>query len=177
MPLHPQVEGLLQTLEAAGAQPFSSLPVPESRLAFAQLVQMLPPSTAKIAGTQDRSVPGPAGEIPVRIYTPEGQGPFPVLMYFHGGGFVIGDLDIYDACCRELCAGANCVVVSVDYRLAPEHRFPAAPDDCLAATRWVGAHAAEIGGDPARIAVSGDRRATSCCNGASSASNAFACAC
>ena len=92
----------------------------------------------------------------MRVYTPEGRGPFPLVVFFHGGGWVLGDLDTHDPMCRALCSGADCVVVSVDYRLAPEHRFPAAPDDALAATRWVAAHAAEIGGDPVRIAVAGD---------------------
>ncbi len=91
------------------------------------------------------------------LYTPAATGPFPLLVYFHGSGFVLLDLDTHDAICRRLCDGAaGCMVVSVDYRLAPEHRFPAAPDDCLSATRWAAAHALALGGDPARIAVAGD---------------------
>jgi acetyl esterase len=100
-------------------------------------------------------IPGPGGDIPARVYTPQGQGPHPVLMFFHGGGFVVLDLDSHDYICMRLAAGAACVVVSVDYRLAPEHQFPAGPDDCLAATRWAAAHAAEFGGDGSRLAVSG----------------------
>ena len=92
----------------------------------------------------------------MRIYTPRGTGPFPLLVFFHGSGFVLCSLDTHDGMCRNLCAGAGCVVASVDYRLAPEHKFPAGIEDCLHATRWAAAHAAELGADPARIAVGGD---------------------
>jgi acetyl esterase len=96
------------------------------------------------------------GEIGVRIYTPEGDGPFPGLVYFHGGGWVAGDLNTMDRPCRTFANGAACVVVSVDYRCAPESRFPTAANDSFAATRWVAEHAAELGIDPTRIAVGGD---------------------
>jgi acetyl esterase len=109
-----------------------------------------------VAQVEARVIPGPAGDLPVRVYTPVGRGPFPLVVFFHGGGWVLGDLDTHDPFCRALCAGAGCAVVSVGYRLAPEHRFPAATDDALTATRWVAAHAAEIGGDPARIVLAGD---------------------
>jgi acetyl esterase len=156
MPLHPQVEGLLQQMAAAGAKGFSEMTVDECRQTFAGMLAGLPPSGAAIASVIDRKIPGPGIDIPVRLYTPEGNGPFPILMFFHGGGFVIGDLETHDAVCRELCAGSQAVVVAVDYRLAPEHPFPAAPDDCMAATRWAAANAAEINGDAQRMAVSGD---------------------
>jgi acetyl esterase len=94
--------------------------------------------------------------MPTRIYMPYGTGPFPVLVYLHGGGWVIGDLEAYDATCRALTNAAGCLVVAMEYRLAPEHKFPAAPEDCYAATCWVAANAAAIGGDPRRIAVGGD---------------------
>ncbi|WP_273454384.1 alpha/beta hydrolase [Nevskia ramosa] len=156
MPLNPQVQGFLGTLAAAGAQPFHTMEPAQARQAINMLMQMMPPSALQIAGVRDTHIAGPAGELKLRIYTPNGKGPFPILMYFHGGGFVIGDLDTFDSLCRETCAGAGVVMVSVDYRLAPEHAFPAASDDCLAATRWAAAHAVEINGDAGRLGVSGD---------------------
>jgi acetyl esterase len=109
-----------------------------------------------VAHVEDRRVPVDGAEIPVRIYRPDGPMPLPVLIYFHGGGWVIGNIGTHDVLCRELANAAGCVVVSVDYRLAPEHRFPTAAEDCFAATRWVAAHAAGFGGDPGRVAVGGD---------------------
>ena len=109
-----------------------------------------------VGNVEDRRITGPGGEILLRIYRPEGAGPFPIVMNYHGGGWVIGDVDTADGQCREMCRRANLVVVSVDYRLAPEHRFPAAAEDCYAATVWAVAHATEIGGDATRIAVAGD---------------------
>jgi acetyl esterase len=94
--------------------------------------------------------------MPTRIYMPYGTGPFPVLVYLHGGGWVIGDLEAYDATCRALTNAAGCLVVAMEYHLAPEHKFPAAPEDCYAATCWVAANAAAIDGDLRRIAVGGD---------------------
>ena len=99
---------------------------------------------------------GPAGPIPVRVYTPAGKEKKPGLVFFHGGGFVICDLDSHDTTCRELATGADCVVVSVDYRLAPEAKFPAAPEDCFAATQWTAREADHLGIDVDRIAVAGD---------------------
>jgi len=109
-----------------------------------------------VARVQDRTIPGPGGDLPVRIYWPEADGPLPILVYFHGGGWVICSLDTHDGTCRQLANRAGCIVVSVDYRLAPEHRFPAAADDCYAATVWAAEHAEELGGDRARVAVGGD---------------------
>jgi acetyl esterase len=104
----------------------------------------------------DLSIPGPAGAIPVRHYRPNEPGPAALLVYFHGGGFVFGDLDGFDPICSQFCHGAGVHVLSVDYRLAPEHKAPAAVDDAYAAFRWAGAHAAELGADPDRVAVGGD---------------------
>lgn len=156
MPVNPQIVGFLQHLASMGARPFHTMTPTDCRVAFDTPMTAMPPSTAPIAAVADRRIPGPAGDIALRIYTPEGRGPLPVLVYFHGGGFVIGSIAGYDILCREVAAATGAVVVSMDYRLAPEHRFPAGPDDCLAVTRWVGAHAASIGGDAARIAVGGD---------------------
>jgi acetyl esterase len=157
MPLDPKVRQLLDL--SAGAPPVGTVPVgvmregaPSQMAVWSQMGLVSTP----VAAVEDRGIPGPAGDLPVRVYTPAGREPFPLVLYFHGGGWVLGNLDTHDPVCRALCAGAECVVISVGYRLAPEHRFPAAIDDSLAATRWVAAHAAGIGGDPARIAVAGD---------------------
>ncbi len=116
---------------------------------------LLAPNSEPGVHVEDQVVPGPSGNIPVRLYTPEGPGPFPVLMCFHGG-LAWGDLDTHAPLCRPLCHEAGCLVVDVDYRLAPEHQFPVGLEDCYAATCWMAAHAAAFRGDPARIAVSGD---------------------
>src|SRR5580658_7531038 len=108
-------------------------------------------------GAVDRTIPGPAGDIPVRVYTPAGQaGPRPLVVFYHGGGWVICGLDTHDAVCRDLAAGTGAVVLSVDYRLAPEHRFPAAVDDSWAALQWAHEHAGDLGADGTRLAVAGD---------------------
>jgi len=111
---------------------------------------------APVLRTEDRTIPGPGGTIPVRVYWPEGAGRLPVTVYMHGGGYVVGDLDTQDMIARALCAWGQSIVVSADYRLAPEHRFPAAPEDAFAVLRWAADHAAELGGDPARLALAGD---------------------
>src|SRR5262249_58080230 len=98
----------------------------------------------------------PAGPIPTRLYRPEGSGPLPLLVYFHGGGWVLGGLASHDALCRSLANASGCAVLAIDYRLAPEHVFPAAVDDCFAATAWAVANAGSLGGDPARVAIGGD---------------------
>ncbi|HUF22445.1 MAG TPA: alpha/beta hydrolase, partial [Burkholderiales bacterium] len=109
--------------------------------------------------SEDRRIPGPAGAIPIRIYRPREPGAgekFPILVWYHGGGFVIGNLDTHDSVCRLLANQADCLVVSIDYRLAPEHKFPAAVEDCEAALKWIAQHAPELHGDATRIAVGGD---------------------
>jgi acetyl esterase/lipase len=156
MPLDPQAKAVLDQMTTAAAPPLHSLPVPDARALMAALAGMSGTSTVPIAKVENRVVPGPHGTIPVRVYTPQGRAPFPLLVYFHGGGWVLGDLETHDGVCRELAHGAGCVVVSVDYRLAPEHKFPAAVDDCYAATSWAATHATELGVDPTRIAVGGD---------------------
>ena len=155
MPIDPQAQAFLDQLNALGAQPLSSMPVADARRAMDALAALrVEPSPVRSA--VDRRIPGPGGEVPVRIYTPNATAPLPLLVYFHGGGWVLGGLDTHDGTCRELANGAGCVVVSVDYRLAPEHQFPAAAEDCYAATQWAAAHAAELGADAKRVAVGGD---------------------
>lgn len=156
MPVDPEAQALLDQIAAAGAPDLNTLAVEDARrmtdLLLTTLSGLQPESVAKV---EDRLIPGPAGEIPVRIYTPRGSGPFAVLVNFHGGGFVVGSIEMEDEPCRALTNAADCIVVSVDYRLAPEHKFPAAADDCYAATKWVAENSEAIGGDPTRIAVGG----------------------
>ena len=155
MGLDPQARALLDQLNAAGLPPLSALPVPAAREVALQLRDMggTPEVVAQVA---EHTASGAAGTIPLRVYTPAGRPPFPALIYFHGGGWVIGNLDTHDGVCRALTNAAGCVVVSVDYRLAPEHKFPAAADDAYAAACWAAANAAVIGIDPTRLAVGGD---------------------
>jgi len=156
MPLDPQVTAILDMLANSGAPKIETLPPAQARALFDKMEIPGNESADPVAHVADRTIPGPAGEIPVRVYTPEGAGPFPALVYYHGGGWVLGNLDTHDRICRVLTNGAGCVTVSVDYRLAPEHKFPAAVDDAYAAALWVHEHGAEIGVDPARVAVGGD---------------------
>jgi acetyl esterase len=154
MPLHPQTRALLDQFAAAGGFDATQLPVPAVRELYAQM--SLAREVEPVASAVDRSVPGPAGEIPLRVYAPAVGRALPGIVYFHGGGFVIGNLDSHDGTCRALANAAGCAVVSVDYRLAPEHRFPAAPEDCYAALRFVAERGGELGIDPQRLAVAGD---------------------
>ena len=158
--LHPQAQALIDLLVAHGLPPTHTLTPVEARSFYRERRALTQPAPPDVAEVRDLRIPGPGGgEIPLRAYRPLGARPdavLPVLVYFHGGGWVIGDLDTHDTLCRELANGSGCAVVSVDYRLAPEHPFPAAFDDALAATRWVSSHAAELGADPTRLAVGGD---------------------
>jgi acetyl esterase len=154
MALDPGLEIVLQQLAANPGPQLHELPVAQARAFFDQM--QLPRPEVKIASVEDRRIPGPAGEIPVRIYRPEGSAPFPALVYFHGGGWVIGSIETHDGSCRDLANRVGCVVVSVEYRLAPESRYPAAAEDCYAATQWVAEHAGALGVDAARIGIGGD---------------------
>lgn len=153
MPVDPQIQMLLDL--GAKLPPLHTLSVPEARAQFAarDFPGLRKPA---VASAVNREMPGFGGPIGLRVYTPVGDGPFPLMVFFHGSGFVVCSLDTHDAMCRNLCAGTGCVVVSVDYRLAPEHKFPAAPDDCLAATRWAAENASSLNADAARIFVAGD---------------------
>ena len=154
MPLDPEAKMLLEQMTAV-VRPFDELSVEEARAAIVTLSAAAGEGEA-IARVETRTVPGPRGEIPVRVYAPEGRAPFPALVYFHGGGWVIGNLETHDGLCRHLANAAGALVVSVDYRLAPEHPFPAPGEDAYTATRWVAANAGALGGDARRIAVGGD---------------------
>lgn len=155
MPLDREAEAFLKQLAEAGGPALNEMAPAEARRMAEQLAS-LGGEAEPVASLVDRTIPGPAGAIPVRIYTPAGEGPLPVLLYFHGGGWVIGSPDTVHSTCALLANRAGAVVVSVDYRMAPEHKFPAAAEDCYAATAWVAENARSFGGDPQRIAVSGD---------------------
>ena len=158
MPLDTSTDALLKNIAAQGGPAIHEMPVDTARQVFLELVKNLQGAVVPIHRSEDRTVPGPDGAVPIRIYTPRelGADKLPVLVFFHGGGWVIGDLDSHDNMCRYFANEADMVVVAVDYRLAPEHRFPAGIDDAIAAAQWVCANAGSIGGDPARIAVTGD---------------------
>ena len=158
--LHPQARALLDLIEQRGLPPMQTLPPAQARLFYRDRRSLTQPQAAAMAEITDLAAEGPHGPIPLRLYRPvrrnDEPGASPVLVYFHGGGWTIGDLDTHDVLCRQLANGSRCAVVAVDYRMGPEHRFPAAVDDCLAATRWVSRHAAALGLDAARLAVGGD---------------------
>ncbi len=157
MPLDAQVEGLLKGLAALGAPPLHTLPVADARaLSASEPMLQLAGEPIEVGSVGDITIPVEGAEIGARVYTPEGTGPHPVVMFFHGGGWVICNLDTHDNVCRAICRDATAIVVSVDYRMAPEHRFPTAAHDCFAATRWVADNAASLGGDATRLAVCGD---------------------
>ncbi len=146
MPLDPQARLFLDQLAAAGLPPLEQLPLDQARALYRQLFGGTG-EPEPVAGVKDVNIPSADEPIALRIYTPTGTGPFPVLVHFHGGGWVLGDLDAYDPTCRALTNAAGCIVVSVHFRSAPEHKFPAAPDDCYAAFRWVAANADSFDGD------------------------------
>ena len=153
MPVDPQVQILLDQMASVGMPPLNQMPVEQARMMYVNMgLTATPIPTHKV---ENRTIPGLAGDIPVRIYTPT-EGTLPVLVYYHGGGWVIGDLETHDNTCRDLANQAQCIVVSVDYRLAPEHKFPAAAEDCYAATKWVAENGASINADASRLAIGGD---------------------
>jgi acetyl esterase len=157
MPLDPQCQELLTAIAAMELPGFDEMTPEESRQIVLGFTMMMG-EPEEVANLELREIPGPAGPIPVRIYTPANAGtpPLPVLVYFHCGGFVWGTAEWMDPIARTLANRSGCVMVSVDYRLAPEDPYPAGPEDAYTATRWVVEHAAEIDGDPARVAVGGD---------------------
>jgi acetyl esterase len=157
MPLDPQAKALFDFLGLTELAPLETLTAQEARARFEALAEARRQmATEPVDQVRDLLIPGPGGDIPVRVYSPEAQSPLPALIYFHGGGWVLGDLESHDHVCRALANSVPCAVISVDYRLAPEHKFPAAVDDSYAATQWIANHAGELGVDPSRIAVGGD---------------------
>lgn len=161
--LHPQARALIDMMAARGVPPTHTLAPQEARRLYLERRAFTQPDPPAVARLEALEAPGPAGSIPLRLYAPVARDrhhrhepPLPVLVYFHGGGWVIGDLDTHDTLCRQLANEAGCAVVSVDYRLGPEQPFPAAVDDCIAATRWVAQAAEELGLDASRLAVGGD---------------------
>jgi acetyl esterase len=154
--LDPKIEAVLAGMLAAPGPPAHEIPIAQVRVNHQMETAQLCGSGPELAAIRDVAIPGPGGNIPLRAYRPEGDGPLPLVVWLHGGGWAVGSIETYDAPARALAAAAGAIVVSVDYRLAPEHRFPAAVEDSLAATRWVAANGASLGGDPARLAVAGD---------------------
>jgi acetyl esterase len=156
--LDPQAKALLDMIAEAGRIPYSQITPPLARAQFVELCRRTRKSGEFPVSAVDQAIAGPAGALRTRLVRPRAAGaaPLPVLVYFHGGGWCIGDLDTHDAACRQLAAEAGCAVLAVDYRLAPEHPFPAAVEDCFAALRFVATEGAGLGLDPARIAVGGD---------------------
>ncbi|WNC16499.1 alpha/beta hydrolase [Brevibacillus brevis] len=155
MALDPQAKAFLDMGAEAGEPPMSTLTPEQNRERTAGMKALSGPPKA-LAKTESRMIPVEGGEIELRIYTPEGVGPFPLFVYFHGGGWVIGDVETVDTVCRNIAHEADSVVASVNYRLAPEHKFPVPVEDCYAAVEWVARNAAELNGDPSRLAVGGD---------------------
>ncbi len=158
MPLDRQAEHVLGLVKNAGLPELWQLTPDQAREQYMLRVAKLA-TKEEIFRVHDRRIPGPGQDLAIRVYEPREAKPgerFPILVWFHGGGFVIGNLDTHDHACRVLATQGDCIVVALDYRLSPEFKFPAALEDCMAALRWLALHAVEIGGDPARMAVGGD---------------------
>jgi acetyl esterase len=157
MPLDPQARAVLDQMAAMGVRPIHQVGVERSREMMIQRAKLLNANPVPVARVEERTMTASDGQpLTIRFYWPDASGPLPILVYYHGGGWVQGSLDTHDGQARRLANGAGCLVASVDYRLAPEWTFPTAVDDCYAALCWVSAHADKLGGDPSRIAVGGD---------------------
>jgi acetyl esterase len=171
MPLNAQAQGILDQFADFKAPPLETLSPGNARNlptlknaveemsaqgVVKRLAAVAKPMPEPVGGISHVVIPSPGGDVLARVYTPKGAGPFPVLVYFHGGGWVIANLDVYEPSCRALCNAAECVVVSAAYRQAPEHKFPAAVDDAHAAVQWALSNAATVNGDPSRVAVGGE---------------------
>jgi acetyl esterase/lipase len=155
MTLDPKAKELLDEVKASGRPNAHLLPVPEARANFEALFASLGPGE-EVEEVQDLAIPVAGATIPARAYRPRGAGALPVVAYYHGGGWLLGSIEAYDIVCRALASSSGAIVVSVGYRLAPEHRFPTAVEDAYNATRWIAENAGDLGGDRHRIAVAGD---------------------
>ncbi|HUC72886.1 MAG TPA: alpha/beta hydrolase [Stellaceae bacterium] len=154
--LHPQIVQVLDAMAKAELRPIEEMSPTEARAQMEATARARKAEPLPVAKVEERMIPGPAGDIPVRLYYPNAAAPVPAIVYYHGGGHVIGSLDTHDVIARNLCSGAGALVASVDYRMGPEHKFPAAVDDSFAALQWVHANAVSLGADPSRIGVHGD---------------------
>jgi acetyl esterase/lipase len=154
--LDPEIQPILDMMNAAPGPPTHLVPVDQARAAHdSETAEMSGPGQ-EVAEIRELLAPGPAGPIPIRLFRPDREGALPLVAYLHGGGWVMGSLDGFDPVCRALANASGAIVASIDYRLAPEHPFPAAPDDVRAAVRWLAAQAAELGADPSRLGIAGD---------------------
>jgi acetyl esterase len=157
MPLDPQAKAMRERAIAAGTPPLYTLSIEDARAADLAAIRAAAGTGEPVHEVTDRSVPGPDGDLPVRIYRPSDAGePLPTVLYFFGGGWALGSIDTSDEICRNLANAVPCQMITVGYRLAPEHKFPAAVRDCYAAGCWIAEHAGEFGADPGRLAVAGD---------------------
>jgi acetyl esterase len=157
--LHPQIKEVLRVMAAAKLRPIEAMTPAEAREQMEATARARKAEPLPVARVEERTMPGPGGPIRLRLYWPTASGsgrPVPAIIYYHGGGHVIGSLDTHDLIARNLCAGAEALVASVDYRMGPEHKFPAAVEDSFAALEWVQGNAAELGADPSRLGVHGD---------------------
>jgi acetyl esterase/lipase len=154
--LHPQIAAVLQAMAEAKLRPIEEMTVADARAQVEATARARKAEPLAVARVEERGMPGPGGPIRLRLYWPNAGGTAPAIVYYHGGGHVIGSLDTHDAVARNLCAGAAALVVSVDYRMGPEHPFPAAVEDAVAALDWVAANAAALGADRQRLGVHGD---------------------
>ena len=153
--IHPQAREVIDYLSRLGLPAIDKIPPAEARRQYRETRAALRPASPDLPVVRDLEAEGIGGPIPMRLYRPA-EGVLPAFIFFHGGGWVVGDLETHDVVCRQIASLANAAVIAVDYRLAPEHRFPAAADDAWSATTWCAAHAAELGIDPRRMAVGGD---------------------
>ena len=156
--LDPQVVNVLGAVGHVAPEKYEEVGAAKAREAFDRVAELRRTVYGEepVKSVENQVIPGPAGDMPIRLYWPEATGPLPVVLFLHGGGWTVGNIDSYDSQARTICNQVEALVVSAEYRLAPEHPYPAAFDDAVAALRWTAAHSAELGGDPARLGVAGD---------------------